>query len=62
MDTTQTIQCTDACTITLVVTPQTASQDMYDAVNGVFAALLAALVVVWGAKLLYRRFMAPTDA
>lgn len=57
-----TIQCSSSCTITLVVAPAVASQDMYDAANGVFAALLVALCVVWGAKRLYRLFQKPTDA
>jgi hypothetical protein len=57
-----TVTCTGSCTVTLVVTPATATQDQYDAVNVVFACALGALGVIWGAKWVYRLFARPTDA
>jgi hypothetical protein len=57
-----TVTCSSACTITLVVSPAGATPEMYDAANVVFAGLLAALCIVWGAKRVYRLFSKPTDA
>jgi hypothetical protein len=62
MDTTQTIQCTTACTITLVVQPAVATQEMYDAANTLFGGILAAMVAVWGMKRLLRLFQKPSEA
>ena len=56
------ITCSNACTITLVVTPMTATADQYAAVSGIFGAALVALVLIWGAKAIYRLFVRPTDA
>ncbi len=57
-----TVTCGSACTVTLVVSPASATPEMYEAANTVFAALLAALVLVWGAKRVLRLFQKPTDA
>jgi hypothetical protein len=66
-----TVTCSSACTVThvlqpqtvtAVVTPVTATQEQYDAVNLIFAAALLALVLIWGGKRLYALFTKPTDA
>lgn len=57
-----TVTCTNACTITLQISPMPATQEQYDAVNAIFAALLGAMCLIWGAKAVYRLFHKPTDA
>lgn len=54
--------CSGACTVTLVVTPMRATADDYAAVSTIFGATLVALVLIWGAKSVYRLFVRPTDA
>lgn len=56
------VTCSQACTITLVVTPIRATAEEYEAVTAIFGATLVALVVVWGVKAVYRLFVRPTDA
>jgi hypothetical protein len=56
------VTCSSACTITLVVSPLTATQDQYDAVNAIFGYTLLALCLIWGIKRVLRIFQRPTDA
>lgn len=56
------VVCSQACTITLVVSPIRATADEYEAVSVIFGATLVALVVIWGVKAVYRLFVRPTDA
>lgn len=56
------ITCDTACTVTLVVTPYTATPDDYAAVSEIFGAALFALCLIIGGKFLLRLFQRPTDA
>jgi hypothetical protein len=57
-----TVTCANTCTLTLVLTPATATEEQYDAINGIFLSALVALCAVWGMKRLYAVFAKPTDA
>ena len=56
------IACTEACTITLVVTPARATAEDYAAVSSIFGAALLALIAIWGFKKVIQLFQRPTDA
>lgn len=55
---TQVISCPGECTVTLVLSPATATPDQYEALLTVFGVALAALAVVWGVRRLLALFSA----